>query len=106
MIVVRVELHKGGMGGEMTELARMHICNEGGTHELGQYGVYVPRGRSKASLDEACKARRWEHTGSLEGWPRLRLHVWNLVLAALLSAGYRGPMPHDNNQGHMRTHTK
>lgn len=104
MIVVRVELHNANKNGEVTELARMHICNEGGTQELGNYGAYALRGRSKEQLDGAARHRLYAHTGSLEGWPRLRLHVWNLVLASLLSCGYRGPLPHDHNQGHMRTH--
>ena len=104
MIVVKVELRNANKGGEVTELARMHICNEGGTHDLGSYGVYVMRGRSKAQLDDAAKHRNHQHTGNLTEWPRLRLHVWNLVLASLLACGYRGPMPHEHNQRPMKAY--
>lgn len=50
MIVVRVELHSARTG-QVQELARAHICNEGGTHELRDYGVYILRGRSREQLD-------------------------------------------------------
>lgn len=103
MIVVRVELHSA-INGEVTELARMHICNEGGTDDLRSYGGYVARGRGKDSLDLNVKHRGWNHTGKIEGWPSKRMHVWNLVLSMLLACGYRGPMPHDHSQGPMRTH--
>lgn len=102
MIVVRVELHSA-ITGKTTELARMHICNEGGDNRHGDYGIYVARGRDQAALDTSVSNRSWVHTGKITGWPRLSAHIWNLVLAGLLSAGYRGPMPHDHEQGPMKT---
>ena len=105
MLVVRVELHSA-ITNKVTELARLHICNEGGTEELGDYGIYVARGRDKAALDASTKNRSWVHTGNITGWPRLKIHVWNLVLAGLLSAGYRGPLPHENNQQPMKSYTE
>lgn len=89
MLVVKVELHSANTG-EVTELARMHICNEGGSNDIGNYGAYVLRGRSEDSLDVSDKNRIYTRTGKLEGYPRLRLHVWNLVLCSLLCCGYRG----------------
>jgi hypothetical protein len=101
MIVVRVELHSA-ITGQVTELARMNICNEGGTNDVAQYGGYVARGRDKAALDRSVQARSWQHTGTLTDWHRHRHHVWNLVLSMLLACGYRGPMPHEHNQQPMR----
>lgn len=85
MIIVRVELHSA-VNGQVTELARMHVCNEGGTNALRDYSVQVLRGRSKEDLDRRVVQRR----GALKQFPSLRLHVWNLVLCALVSAGYKG----------------
>lgn len=85
MIVVRVELHSA-VTHKVTEIARMRICNEGGTHELGDYGVYVMRGRDEQTLDKGTVQRE----GKFGKYPRLRLHVWNLVLNALVAAGYTG----------------
>lgn len=85
MIVVRVELHSA-ITHQITEIARMKICNEGGTTELGDYGVYVLRGRDKEALDKGIVQRE----GKCGGYPRLRLHVWNLILHALIAAGYTG----------------
>lgn len=83
MIVVRVELHSA-VTGKVTELARMHVANVGGTAQLGDYDVAVLRGRSRAALDQLKVQRR----GRVEKYPRLKLHVWNLVLRALVAAGY------------------
>lgn len=83
MIVVRVELHSA-ITGQITEIARMDICNEGGTVRKGDYGVYAMRGRDRDTL-----ARRTvQHTGRVVGYPRLAIHVWNLVGAAILACGY------------------
>jgi hypothetical protein len=83
MIIVRVEL-LSAITGETIELARMDICNEGGTVNLGDYGVYIMRGRDR----EALSKRRVQRTAKVLGHPRLREHVWNLVAKALTSAGY------------------
>jgi hypothetical protein len=85
MIVVRVELHSA-VTGKVEELARMHICNEGGSNTLRDYGVYVLRGRSREALDR----RHVHRTGKFGKFPSLRVHVWNLVLCALVAAGYKG----------------
>jgi hypothetical protein len=95
MIIVRVELHSANTG-EITELARMHVCNESHLCEqpdpinLGSYGVYVLRGRSTKQLDVSAKNRTFVHAGKFGQFPRLQLHVWNLVLCALVAAGYKG----------------
>lgn len=96
MIVVKVELHNANRNGEVTELARMHICNESDEARqpdpinLGSYGVYVLRGRDSIGLDHSAKTQRYVHTGKFGQYPRLRLHIWNLVLCALVAAGYKG----------------
>lgn len=84
MIVVRVELHSA-VTGEVTELARALICNDGtGTMDLRHYQVHALRGRSRAALDRNVVQR----TGRVRDWPSQRLHVWNLVAAALAAMGY------------------
>lgn len=85
MIVVRVELHSAQTR-EITELARLKICNAGGTNERRDYDVTVFRGRAKTVLDRGEVQRR----GRVARFPSLRLHVWNLVFAALAAAGYKG----------------
>lgn len=84
MIVIRVELHKHGSG-EVVELARAHICNVGGTQQLGDYAVRTLRGRGRLALDLHQVQRR----GKVENYPRLKLHVWHLVVRALLAVGYK-----------------
>lgn len=84
MIVVRVELHSA-VNGQVTELGRCIITNDGtGTADVGHYDVSALRGRSKVQLDRGQVQRR----GRVESWPRQRLHVWNLVAAALAAVGY------------------
>lgn len=85
MIVIRVELWSA-VTGDRTELARMHICNVGGTENLGNYDCRTLRGRSTADLDKGHVQRR----GQVRGHPRLSQHVWNLVAKALSSMGYGG----------------
>lgn len=83
MIVVRVELWSA-IDGEKTELARMHICNEGGTRTMGDYSVTTFRGRDEAALAKLSPM----HSGRVYAHQRLSLHVWNLVRKALVAAGY------------------
>lgn len=88
MIVVRVELHSA-ITGKVTELARATLCNTGeGSHTVGHYAVATLRGRDRAALDAAQVADRATRRGEVRDWPRLRLHVWNLVAEALRDMGY------------------
>lgn len=84
MIVVRVELHSA-VTKEITEIARMHIANVGGTDTHGDYEFITYRGRDKRTLDK----RTPERLGAIQGYPRKRLHVWNLVARALRTMLYR-----------------
>ncbi len=83
MIVVRVELWSA-ITGRRSELARMYICNEGGTEQRGDYGVRTLIGRSTAALDQHVTCRQ----GKVTGHARLREHVWNLVSKALTAMSY------------------
>lgn len=83
MIIVRVELWSA-ITGEKTELARMRICNIGGTQQIGNYDCATLRGRSSADLDRGTVQRK----GRVLGHPRLSQHVWHLVSKALVSMGY------------------
>ncbi|MGY4288866.1 hypothetical protein ACVWXO_008086 [Bradyrhizobium sp. LM2.7] len=85
MIVVRVELHSA-ITRKVTEIARMHIRNRGGTKELGDYAVDTVRGRSREQLDRGPCVRSAE----VNGYPRLRIHVWHLVARALIAMNYAG----------------
>lgn len=85
MIVVRVELHSA-ITGQVTELARAHICNVGGTATKGDYDVMTLRGRDKVALDKGTSQRH----GEVRNYPRLAVHVWHLVARALISMGYAG----------------
>lgn len=83
MIIVRVELHSA-ITGKITELARMAICNVGGTADRGDYSCETFRGRSRTTLDD----RRRQRSGSVKGYPRLKIHVWHLVARALAAMNY------------------
>lgn len=83
MIVVKVELHSA-ITGKVSELARMHISNVGGTKDRGDYSVQTLRGRSKEDLDKRIVNRK----GGVTNYPRLAIHVWHLIGRALKSVGY------------------
>lgn len=83
MIVVRFELHSANTG-RVTELARMIICNIGGTRNSGDYSVEIMRGRSREALDKRIVHKR----AKVLGHPRLSQHVWHLVAKALKASGY------------------
>lgn len=66
MLIVRVELHSA-ITGEITEIARALIYNDGhGTITTGDYGGVT----------------------FFTKYPRLKLHVWNLVSDMLVNMGY------------------
>ena len=88
MIIVRVELLSASTGWT-TELARMHICNEGGTATRGDYGAYALRGCNTETLDKSWHNESYVHTGKVKNHARLSEHVWNLVGKALHSMGYK-----------------
>jgi hypothetical protein len=85
MIIVRVELHSA-ITRKVTEIARMKICNAGGSVERGNYYVATLRGRSKEQLDRGEVTRE----GDVRDYPRQSIHVWHLVARALLAMGYAG----------------
>ena len=88
MIVVRVELHKWPSR-EVTELARMHICNDGGSRPAvrANYTVETFRGRTSEELDRRISVRR----GTVRDHARQAEHVWSLVGKALASIHYVKP---------------
>lgn len=89
MIVVRVELWSA-IDGSKTEIARMHIANDGhGTAKHGNYVGHSLRGRDSETLDQSVKERTYNRSGSVEDFPRMSLHVWNLVARMLKNMGYK-----------------
>lgn len=83
MIIVRVYLHSA-VTGQVTELARAHIANIGGTDSCRDYEAFTLRGRDSRALDRRQVQRR----GKVIGHASLALHVWHLVAKALASMGY------------------
>lgn len=85
MIVVRVELHSA-VTGKVTELARAHISNIGGTKTSGDYHAKTFRGRMAQQLNRMISGR----SAIVMNYPRLSIHVWHLVARALIAMGYAG----------------
>ena len=87
MIVVKVELWSA-VTGHTTELARMEIANDGDLSRMnitrGDYEARTLKGRSAEQLNRRTTQRQ----GFVKNWPRLQLHVWNLVATALKEMGY------------------
>jgi hypothetical protein len=86
MIVVSVKLVSAIHPSRSKELARMHICNTGGSPdgERGEYSVETFRGRDSKALDRRIVNR----AGKVSDYPRLAIHVWHLVYEALKSVQY------------------
>lgn len=73
MIVVKIELHSA-VTGEVTELGRLHITNDGtGTPHRGHYDI-ARFGRQR---------RRVLQTARVEDWPRKSYNVFRLLRRAL-----------------------
>lgn len=87
MIVIRVELWSA-VDGQKTEIARAMIHNVGGTTKVGDYQGETYRGRSERALHTAMLFGKVTRRGSVTGYRRLDLHVWNLVARMLQSMGY------------------
>lgn len=88
MIVVKVELWSA-ITGQKTELARMHIANDGvaSIQSGGKLGAYEGQtfiGRDTAALDRGTVSKR----GKVDNWPRADFHIWNLVARMLDAMGY------------------
>ena len=84
MIIVRVEL-LSAITGKTTELARMHITNDGtGTANCGNYNARTYRGRCTDDLDRGTENR----VTRITNYPRKAIHVWNLVVRALKAMEY------------------
>jgi hypothetical protein len=84
VIVVRIELWSA-VTGQVTELARMQISNDGtGSDTHGSYDGVTFRGRSKDALDKGTASKR----GRVANFPRRSAHVWNLVARMLKTMGY------------------
>ena len=84
MLVVSVELHSA-ITGQVTEIARMHIANDGtGIGRLGHYDVKSLRGNTEKQLNKRTPQRQ----ARVLNYPREELHVWNLVARALERLGY------------------
>jgi len=90
MLVVRVELHSA-VTGKVTEIARMLLFNDGtGTRDTGNYKGKVVRGDTEEHMAPAVIYQRKSlREGEVKDYPRLKLHVWNLVTRMLTSMKYK-----------------
>lgn len=79
MIVVKVELHSA-ITGQISEIGRMHITNDGSSDNVrrGNYNVSLMR---RGTTDQVQRRSR------VEKFPRLALSVWVLVARALKNLG-------------------
>lgn len=85
MIVVTVELWSA-ITGQRSQLAKMHICNEGTSDNprVGNYRATTFVGRDEGALSRGTVSK----IGTFGGWRRLDYHIWNLVRRALEECGY------------------
>ena len=92
MIVVKVELWSA-IDGRITELARMKIANDGhasiNNHRRGSYDGATITGRDAETLRRNMNTGPFTRTGRVEDYPRLSLHVWNLVARMLAAMDYK-----------------
>lgn len=89
MIVVKVELHSA-ITGKVTEIARAVIHNVGGTNTHGDYKCFTLRGRDAEALEKNMRnCGHHVRDGAVSAYPRLALHVWNLVARSLASMRYK-----------------
>ena len=79
MIVVKVELHSA-VTGKVSEIGRMHICNDGKTTNTdpsrGDYIVEIMREGTNNKV---------QRRGMVRDYPRLPHTVWELVRRALVA---------------------
>jgi hypothetical protein len=90
MLVIRVELHSA-VTGKITEIARMLLWNDGtGDLNTGNYQGKAVQGSTKGPMDPAVIYKRKAlRTGEVKDYPRLNLHVWNLVVRMLNNMQYK-----------------
>lgn len=82
MLVIRIELWSA-ITGKRTELGTVTITNVGGTKTRGNYEVRLFKKGAKKSI--------WKK-GIVEGFPRLRLGAYDLLLRGLAAmVGSRNP---------------
>lgn len=93
MIIVSVHL-LSAINGSVTELARAHISNIGGTGTLRDYEIKTLRGRNTVALNRQQPQRH----GKVIGHRSLDLHVWHLVGKALHRIGYTPPPAADTSE--------
>lgn len=77
MIYIRIELWPGGDRRRARTLGEATIANVGGTAAVGDYEAKLMKSPEYAKRPGVWKKAR------IEGFPRLRLGPWELLLAAL-----------------------
>lgn len=91
ILVVRVELHSA-VSGEISEIARMIIANDGTGERLrGNYWGHAAKGDTKNHMIPAVilHPSRKLNYAEVKDYARNSLHVWNLVKRMLDAMGYK-----------------
>lgn len=79
MIVCKLEMWPGGSEAKAREIGRVLITNVGGTAQLGDYEVVIPK-----SAEYARRPGIWRR-GEVKNFPRQRLGPQDLLLRALVA---------------------
>lgn len=74
MVVIRAELWKGGDPNNKVHLGTAYITNKGGSETVANYEVKLTKRNSETLI--------WKQ-GTVGGFPRKRLGVWDLLYRAL-----------------------
>lgn len=85
MIVVKVELWKGGNENLKSELGRTYIWNVGGTDKHGDYKVAVCRKGSYGKFANVFDGKALRYSEVLR-YPRESYNMWRLIVRALRGA--------------------
>lgn len=85
MIVVKVEMWKGGDPNKKYDLGRTYIWNVGGTGKTGDYKVAVCRKGSYGKMDNVFDGKALRYAEVLN-YPRESYNMWRLILRALRGA--------------------
>jgi hypothetical protein len=87
MLVLKLELWKGGNPNDVEELGRTYIHNVGCSqdHKRGDYEVLVAR-KGYHDHHSVFRGGKVARTGEVKNYPRLSYNVWRLIIRALLSA--------------------
>lgn len=87
MLVVKLEMWPNGDEAQAREIGRTYIYNDGGSTEIGDYGVRVcHEGQFSFEPWTVHLSKAFARSARVLSYPRLSLDVWRLVLRSLAAA--------------------